>query len=111
MNKYNYLNKIKSTLLNNSYEIGSILSLILTIIPFIIILEINLPKFITKKIIILCSVLQIIVHFSCFLHIDNKKNRNFWNEFILLFTIIIVLIIFIGSLYIMFNLNKHMFIT
>lgn len=111
MNNNIYCNKLKaihSLLLNNSYTIGSFLSLILTIIPFVTILHSNFSSNYIKKIIILCAILQIIVHLTCFFHIKNKTNESFfWNVFVLLFAVMIILIIFIGSMFIMFNLHYN----
>lgn len=90
-------------LLNSKYKIGSFLSIILTIIPFFMVFK----KYnFSKYLIVLCALIQTIVHLICFLHINDKTNKNFfWNECILLFSIIIIFITLTGSIYIMFNLN------
>ncbi|WMC19644.1 MAG: cytochrome o ubiquinol oxidase subunit IV [Enterobacteriaceae bacterium PC38] len=90
-----------------NYYFGFILSLLLTIIPFILIKYNFLNNFIKKIIIIIMSILQIIIHFKFFLHINNSNQEKF-NLITLIFTIIIILILIVGSIWIMLNLNKNM---
>ncbi|WMC20235.1 MAG: cytochrome o ubiquinol oxidase subunit IV [Enterobacteriaceae bacterium PSpyr] len=90
-----------------NYYFGFILSLICTIIPFILIKSKFFNKTIKTFLIIIMSILQIIIHFKFFLHINNSNQEKI-NLITLIFTIIIILILVVGSTFIMFNLNKNM---
>ncbi|WMY96099.1 MAG: cytochrome o ubiquinol oxidase subunit IV [Arsenophonus sp.] len=90
-----------------TYLTGFILSIILTIIPFWMVIN-NTTSY--NKIIysiIITAIIQILVHFVYFLHINATSNKN-WNIISLIFTIVIITIIVIGSIWIMYNLNINM---
>lgn len=99
---------------NKSYLIGFILSFLLTIISFLSALIVKtefyfLENFFFIKILIfVCALLQIFIHLIYFLNINTNNNDNIWLLFTLIFTIIIISIILIGSIWIIFNLNKNM---
>ncbi|UDG80612.1 Cytochrome bo(3) ubiquinol oxidase subunit 4 [Candidatus Hartigia pinicola] len=93
-----------------TYIIGFILSVILTIIPFWIIMKNIASQDSVFWIVISLSVLQIFVHLICFLHINISSNEH-WNFVALLFTILIISIIVIGSLWIMHNVNINMMLN
>lgn len=99
----NYLKKIYK-----NYSIGYILSIIFTVIPFFIISLHNLNTFFIKSVIIFCCFFQILVHLIYFMHLDNQTDKNHWNLFTLFFSVIIIAIIFCGSIWIMFHLNENM---
>lgn len=105
MNFCNYKNKNynKET---KSYTVAFLLSLILTIIPF---LSVKIHFFdikINYFIIIFSALIQIIVHFLYFLHLCDSSN-DYWNLMSLLFSLIIIFIIVFGSIWVMYNLNHH----
>ena len=54
----------------SDYVKGFIASLILTIIPFYFVATQSLPKDITYAILFGCAVIQVIVHFIYFLHME-----------------------------------------
>ncbi|BCG49600.1 cytochrome o ubiquinol oxidase subunit IV [Candidatus Profftella armatura (Diaphorina cf. continua)] len=92
------------------YIIGFFLSLILTVIPFIIsfnknnnFLNVNIIKFI----ILSCAILQIIIHMIYFLHM-NIKSENGWIILSFIFTLILIVIMFFGSIWVMYHLNHNM---
>ncbi|CAL4325338.1 Cytochrome bo(3) ubiquinol oxidase subunit 4 [Buchnera aphidicola (Protaphis terricola)] len=91
------------------YVCGFFLSILLTIIPFIITKNGYFSYFIHRFTIIFCAIFQIIVHFICFLHLNNIK-KNFWYLISLLFVLVIIFIVVFGSIWIMFNLNHHVLI-
>ncbi|AYN24617.1 cytochrome o ubiquinol oxidase subunit IV [Buchnera aphidicola] len=91
----------------NSYIVGFLLSLCLTIIPFFCTLNHLFSREINFFIILLCALSQIIIHFVFFLHLSFSK-KNSWNIISLLFVLIIVFIVVFGSIWIMYNLNHHL---
>ncbi|WGS66209.1 cytochrome o ubiquinol oxidase subunit IV [Enterobacteriaceae bacterium ET-AT1-13] len=93
-----------------NYLFGFIISVILTTIPFILIKYEFLNIKINTFIIIIMAILQIITHFKFFLHL-NTSNQEKFNLITLIFTLIVILILIFGSIWIMFNLNKNMLIT
>ncbi|WWO97364.1 MAG: cytochrome o ubiquinol oxidase subunit IV [Candidatus Dasytiphilus stammeri] len=91
-----------------TYLIGFIMSIILTIIPFWLVINRKIFPYTSVLIIVLtCAILQIIIHLRCFLHIDYSMQQR-WNLLTLIFTINIIAIFVIGSLWIMGNLNYNM---
>ncbi|AEW44621.1 cytochrome o ubiquinol oxidase operon protein [Serratia symbiotica str. 'Cinara cedri'] len=93
-----------------SYLIGFILSIILTIIPFAIVMNHSISHIITLIIIISMAIIQVLVHFIYFLHINTSLEGR-WNLVALLFTIMIISIVVVGSLWIMYNLNINMMVS
>ncbi|WMY96724.1 MAG: cytochrome o ubiquinol oxidase subunit IV [Arsenophonus sp.] len=89
------------------YITGFILSAILTIIPFWIVINNTISYNLIILIIIITAIIQILVHFIYFFHINATSNKN-WNIISLIFTIVIIAIIVIGSIWIMYNLNINM---
>lgn len=92
----------------SDYVKGFIASLILTIIPFYFVATQSLPKDITYAILFGCAVIQVIVHFIYFLHMEIKTDEGKWNFVSLMFTVLVVLILIVGSIWIMLNLNVNM---
>lgn len=90
-----------------SYMTGFILSIALTIVPFFMVMNDSLPDRITVIGIALCAVVQILVHLVYFLHMNNSSEQ-LWNSISLVFTVLIIAIIVVGSLWIMYNLNVNM---
>ncbi|WWP02518.1 MAG: cytochrome o ubiquinol oxidase subunit IV [Candidatus Dasytiphilus stammeri] len=101
----NKFNSVKCTV--NTYLIGLILSLILTIFPFLVVIYGGISYHITLFIVLACAIIQIITHLICFLHLNNSK-KDRWNLLALIFSLLIITIIIMGSLWIMWNLNKNM---
>ncbi len=80
------------------YLIGFGLSVVLTAIPFWLVMSGVLPsKQITGFVIMLFAVAQIFVHMIYFLHM-NAKSEQGWTMVALLFTLILVVITLAGSL-------------
>ncbi len=92
----------------SDYVKGFIASLILTIIPFYFVATQSLPKDITYAILFGCAVIQVIVHFIYVLHMEIKTDEGKWNFVSLMFTVLVVLILIVGSIWIMWNLNVNM---
>ncbi|WP_241622330.1 cytochrome o ubiquinol oxidase subunit IV [Rosenbergiella australiborealis] len=90
-----------------SYMIGFILSIILTGIPFWMVMDGSSAQSTTLAVVVICAVVQVIVHLVYFLHLDSKSEGG-WNLVAIVFSAIIILIVVVGSLWIMWNLNYNM---
>ena len=90
------------------YVIGFVLSVILTAIPFGLVMSgIITDTRITAGIVMVFALVQIVVHMVYFLHM-NSKSENGWTLMALIFTIIVVTICLAGSLWVMFHMNTNM---
>ncbi len=89
------------------YLVGFLLSVVLTAIPFWLVMTGTLDKQATSIIIIAFAVIQILVHTVCFLHV-NTQSENGWTLMAYVFTAVLVLIVLAGSLWIFYHLNTNM---
>ncbi len=89
------------------YVIGFVLSVILTAIPFWLVMTGTLPAGATAAIILGLAVVQVVVHMVFFLHMTPKAEGG-WSLTSLLFTVIVVAIMLAGSIWVMFHLNSNM---
>ncbi|WP_326523305.1 cytochrome o ubiquinol oxidase subunit IV [Sphingomonas sp.] len=89
------------------YAIGFALSVILTAIPFWLVMAGPLSAAATAAIIMGFAVVQIVVHMVFFLHMSPKAEGG-WTLTSLVFTIIVVVIMLAGSLWVMHHLNTNM---
>lgn len=91
-----------------SYLIGFILSVILTLIPFGIVMgnvfDDKLPMIF---IIFTLGAAQMIVHLHYFMHVSLHVEQG-WQAMSLIFTVLIIVIIMAGSIWIMFHLDANM---
>lgn len=92
-----------------SYLIGFVLSVILTVIPFAMVMNGTAPHSTILATVVILAVVQIVVHFVYFLHLNGSSEER-WNLVALLFTILVIAIVVIGSLWIMYNLNLNMMV-
>lgn len=90
------------------YIVGFVASLILTVIPFVLAGIEILPKGATYGVFVICAIIQVLVHFSYFLHMEARTEQGRWNLLSLVFSAIVVLIVIVGSIWIMWNLNINM---
>ncbi|GGB66245.1 cytochrome o ubiquinol oxidase subunit IV [Blastomonas aquatica] len=89
------------------YVTGFVLSVILTAIPFALVMTGALPAQVTAVVIMGFAVVQIIVHMVYFLHMSPKAEGG-WTLTSLIFTLIVVVIMLSGSVWVMSNLNANM---
>ena len=90
------------------YLIGFGLSVVLTAIPFWLVMSGARPgPAATGLIISGLAVIQIVVHIVFFLHMSPKSEGG-WNMLAMAFTVIIVVIAVSGSVWIMHHLNTNM---
>ena len=93
------------------YMTGFILAVILTVIPFWLVMGNVIENSGTTALIILgLGAIQMIVHIVYFLHM-NPRSEGGWNMLALIFTIIVVVIALVGSLWVMYHLNTNMMTT
>ena len=90
-----------------SYIVGFIISLVLTIIPFVMVAKHMLSNNAMYITIGLFALAQLFVQLVFFLHLSFKSSVR-WNLSVFLFTLIVVLILVLGSLWIMVNLDFFM---
>ncbi|MCW4149237.1 cytochrome o ubiquinol oxidase subunit IV [Halomonas sp. 18H] len=92
-----------------SYVIGLILSLVLTIIPFGIVMTDAMGTSATVIIIVATAVAQLLVQLVLFMHMNTKADEG-WNFMSFVFTVSILVLVIGGSVWIMFNLHQNMMI-
>lgn len=90
------------------YVTGFVLAVILTVIPFFLVMArpIESPGY-TAAIVLFCAVAQILVHMVYFLHMTPKAEDG-WLLLSTIFTIVFLVITLAGSLWIIFHLNRNM---
>jgi cytochrome o ubiquinol oxidase subunit IV len=90
------------------YVIGFLLSVVLTAIPFALVMTKAFadPR-VTAGIVMVFAFAQIIVHMIYFLHM-NSKSENGWTMMALIFTVILVVIALTGTLWVMYHMTTNM---
>ena len=90
------------------YLTGFVLAVILTVIPFWLVMTGGFEKSSTTAIVVLAfAAVQMVVHMIYFLHMDTKSQGG-WNMLALIFTVVLVVITLSGSIWIMYHLNHNM---
>jgi cytochrome o ubiquinol oxidase operon protein cyoD len=90
------------------YVIGFLLSVVLTAIPFWLVMgDVLASPQLTAGIIMVFAAVQVVVHMIFFLHM-NAKSESGWTMMALIFTTIIVVIVIAGSLWVMYHMNTNM---
>lgn len=94
-----------------SYLIGFGLSVILTAVPFWLVMSGVLDSRQTTGLVVMAfAVVQIVVHMIFFLHM-NVRSENGWTMMALIFTLVLVVITLTGSLWVMYHLDTNMMPT
>ena len=90
------------------YMTGFILSVILTVIPFWLVMGNVFEKSgVTALVILGLGAVQMCVHIVYFLHMNTRAEGG-WSMLAMIFTLIIVVIALAGSLWVMYHLNTNM---
>jgi len=89
------------------YVTGFVLSLVLTAIPFGLVMAGDVPKAFAVAGIFIAASVQVLVHLHYFLHMDASSAQR-WNLMTFLFTAFVMAIFIGGSLWIMFDLHYRM---
>jgi cytochrome o ubiquinol oxidase operon protein cyoD len=90
-----------------SYATGFILSIILTVVPFALVMSGRLCGTAVLSAIFAAAVVQIMVHLHYFLHLDASSAMR-WNVLALLLTLLIMTLFVWGTLWIMGHLNYRL---
>ena len=90
-----------------SYLTGFVLSLILTAMPFALVMRGTWSSAATLAGIFSAGMVQILVHLHYFLHLDTSSAAR-WNVLAIMFTLLIMALFVGGTLWIMSNLNYRM---
>jgi cytochrome o ubiquinol oxidase operon protein cyoD len=89
------------------YIAGFVFALILTGIPFGLVVAGLLPRFTTLVVIAILAVVQVVVHLRFFLHIDLDSSPR-ENLLALAFAAVLIFLMVGGTLWIMLDLNARM---
>jgi cytochrome o ubiquinol oxidase operon protein cyoD len=93
------------------YVIGFVLSVILTAIPFwLVMAHVVKSPTATAFIVMAFAGVQIVVHMIYFLHMTPQAEGG-WNMLALIFTLVLVTIALSGSMWVMYHLNNNMMPT
>lgn len=90
-----------------SYAAGFFLSILLTVIPFVLVMSGAMSRVVVLFGIIGAAIVQILVHLYCFLHLDTSSAKR-WNLLALLFAVLIMTLFVGGTLWIMYHLKYRM---
>lgn len=89
------------------YLTGFVLAAILTIIPFWLVMGNVLAPETTKWVILGFAAVQLIVQMVYFLHLSSKSEGG-WNMMALILTVVILVIVMSGSIWVMHHMNENM---
>ena len=90
------------------YVTGFVLSVILTAIPFWLVMgKVFANPTVTTFVILGLAIVQIYVHMVFFLHMTSKAEGG-WTWMSLIFTLVLVVITLSGSLWVMYHLKTNM---
>lgn len=89
------------------YVVGLALSILLTVIPFGLVMADALSNPLTYGVITLCAIGQLLVQAVFFLHM-NGSAEQIWNTISGAFIALIVFVVILGSIWIMNHLNHNM---
>tara|TARA_B100000700_G_scaffold186591_1_gene205618 strand:- start:17147 stop:17479 length:333 start_codon:yes stop_codon:yes gene_type:complete len=89
-----------------SYVIGLIASLVLTVIPFALVMTGAFSTLTTVLTIVVTAVFQIAVQLVLFMHLNAKADEG-WKLVALVFTVAILILIIGGSIWIMRELHAN----
>lgn len=90
------------------YAIGFVLSVILTAIPFWLVMGKKIDSSATMGFVLLgIAAVQVVVHMIYFLHMDGKVEGG-WSMLAMVFTIMVVVVMLSGSLWVMYHMNHNM---
>jgi len=92
-----------------SYLKGFVLSLLLTIVPFAVVMTSALSVALTVALIAVFAIAQIAVHLVFFLHLNRSSGQQ-WNRLALVYTLVLLAILVGGSIWIMAHLDYNMMV-
>ena len=91
------------------YTIGFILSVILTVIPFGMVMAGGFGRGIVMAVIAITAVAQVLVQLVYFLHMNSSSEQR-WNVIAFIYTVLCIAVLLVGSVWIMNYLHYNMMI-
>ena len=91
------------------YTIGFILSVILTVIPFGMVMAGGFGRRIVMAVIAITAVAQVLVQLVYFLHMNSSSEQR-WNVIAFIYTVLCIAVLLVGSVWIMNYLHYNMMI-
>jgi cytochrome o ubiquinol oxidase operon protein cyoD len=90
------------------YAIGFVLAVVLTAIPFWLVMAKVFDKSSTTAAVVLAfAVVQVVVHMVYFLHLNSKAEGG-WSILATIFTLVLLVIVLAGSIWVMYHMNVNM---
>lgn len=93
-----------------NYTIGFVLSVALTVIAYLAVVNHWMVGWVLVATIITLAIIQLMIQLVFFLHLGSEEKPR-WNLLTFLFMMMVLLIIVVGSLWIMNNLNYNMMMS
>ncbi|MCP1644914.1 cytochrome o ubiquinol oxidase subunit IV [Pseudomonas citronellolis] len=91
-----------------SYAIGFVLSVILTAIPFAMVMTGSASRSAILVAIVVLAVMQILVHLKCFLHLNLTTPQGSQDVLAFIFTLVVILLLVGLSVWIIFSADLLM---
>lgn len=101
----NRVDETRPTAQYKSYVIGFVLSIVTTLLAYFLAVNGVFPEDILVYVIMAIAVVQLIVQMVFFLHLGNGSR---WKMVTFYFTLLVVIIVVIGTIWIMHNLDYNM---
>ena len=90
-----------------SYTLGFVLSVVLTIVPYYLVVHLVLRGWTLAVTLLVFAIAQLMVQLFMFLHVGNESQPR-WRMQSFIFAVVVVLILVVGSIWIMQSLNYRM---
>ena len=90
-----------------AYVVGLLLAVFLTLIPFRAVMHAEVGRDAAFWTIVVCAAVQVVVHLVFFLHL-NRRPEQHWYRVSIVFTAFVIVILIVGTLWIMTHLNHNM---
>lgn len=90
-----------------SYLVGFGWAVLLTVIPFALVMTGFFPPGVTALLVAVLAAVQIVIHLVFFLHMDRSAAQR-WNVVVFVLTVLVIGIVIVGSLWVLHNMNANM---
>ena len=91
------------------YTIGFILSVLLTVIPFGMVMAGGFSRGLLVAVIAITAIAQILIQLIYFLHMNSSSEQR-WNVIAFIYTVLCIAVLLVGSVWIMNCLRSSMMI-
>lgn len=91
------------------YTIGFVLSVLLTLIPFGMVMAGGFSRGLLVAVIAITAIAQVLIQLVYFLHMNSSSEQR-WNVIAFIYTIVCIAVLLIGSVWIMNHLHLNMMI-